>query len=595
MVGTDLVVEKLPDEKFWNAIAVGPDGSLARLFVDTDSDRGRETSFRKGRQLDVLLKEEDGGPVAGAWVELRESGNNRLAPPGRTDPTGRVLFLGLPACGATVLLVAGEAPHGPGLPLGAADLENGDGSIVVTLRPVVHLELQVKVDGKAFLPAGLGVGFDGGALEVERKDDPEAGRIRFLLRPAARDPVLAVRAGAGGHLPGRGVAEWKEEARCFVAEVELKRAGGRLVVHATAPPGLRFNWELRRLDGSTAGQFVASSTMFLADRKPAFGPPGNLTIPDLAAGQYQFVTDSGLATEIIDLKEGEARAVSLDLSKVAWVKGRIDAPSGADLRRAHVVIEGDGLVEPARGGFFINSPGPGRPVAADGSFRILVPGDRQVRVRAWHPSLVPATSGGAVEVTGAAEGIVLRLVEGAYAVLTLHPDREGGPRNETRRVLLFRGNPEGTPVSEHLLESGENGLRFGGYAPGTYTMVIDVGGSWMAGDPGYAPKVVRDVKLGTGATRLGTIRLEEGASVRLDIRLPEGSSAPQLFVNAKALGGLFHMRGFNYFGKGECLLRGLGKGPYRITVTSGDSMTVLLDRQVESDGAGEIPLSLDLR
>ena len=430
-------------------------------------------------------------------------------------------------------------------------------------------------------------GIQGAALR-KRTDDPSTATVRFELRAVSREPSLTVSATVPGKSGARASAPWSEVESAFVADLQLQRKpAGTLVVSIRPPADGRFSWELRRLDGPRAPELLQGSTFWGAQSEPRTGPPDRPTFGGLKPGRYQFVADCGLATEPIEFGEAPStREVSLDLSRVQVVSGRFEAPDGVDLTGAHVVIEGDGLVSAAKGTLGIGAP---RGARHGGEFRVRVPGDRPVRLRAAHPSLVAAATGGTVEVEGAAEGVVLRLVEGAHAVLRLDPTTP--PTAEGLRlrpqILLYSGDPSGEPVSIHVAE-GDDPYRFEGFAPGTWTLVVDA--------HGLAPGVLRGVSLGPGRTDLGTIHLEEGACVRLNPKLGAGAVAPSLHVLAWPLGGPRHSRFLNYHGKGDLILRGLAKGPYRLTVApSGSPSTLLLERRIDSEGTGEILVDLDLR
>ena len=593
MVGGELVVEGLPEENWWGAEALGPEGSMAFLFVPTGEGTGREASFFKGRRIEVILKEEDGTAVAGAWVEARESGNNRMGPAASTDQDGRAWLLSLPPLRASVLMAASAEPMSPSLPLGTVDLTVGDGRLEAVLKPTVGLDVRITVDGKPELPEGLTLMVQG-AMVVSRTNDAAASMVRMKIRSASRDPLVRVYAGGPGLLAANAASERGEGGGGLVVDLAMQRSAGTLVAHITPPKDGRFQWQLRRLDGEGGPRPTHGSNFRNADGSGAFGPPENMRLEGLAPGRYRILTDSGIASEEVELVRGRTPPeVHLDLSQVVAATGRIEAPDATDFRAVHVVVEGEGLGPQTHGGLFLaggglfSGTGPGLPARSDGTFHVRIPGDRPVRLRPWHPSLVPDPAGGVVDVEGAAEGVVLRLVEGPHALFTLDPVRKEEYRSRTE-VRLFRGEPAGEPVSVHQAEEVGGRFRIGGFPPDVYTLWIDA--------PGSAPKFLRGVRFLGGENDLGVIPMEEGASVRVHLTLAEGAAPPNLFVNAMALDGPRHFRGLNYLGKGEVVLPGLGKGRYRVSgAPGGDPGTVLLLRTVESSGSGEIPLELDLR
>jgi RNA polymerase sigma-70 factor (ECF subfamily) len=551
---------------------------------------------RTARRIVVIVKEESGAPAVGERVDVRDDGNNAIAPPGISDKDGRIVFDGVLVGRAHLHLLPSTEASGPSVdgswylpvPVGTVNLEAGDAQIEVVLRPPVVLLARVTEDGKPSLPPGLVFGIRGATLR-QRTDDPKTGSVRFLLRAGSKDPVIQVNATVAGALEAKAVASWSEQEELFVADLPLKRKpGGTLVVRVKPPAKGRFLWELRRLDGPRGPEPIQGSAFLGVQSDPVTGPPDCPTFGGLKPGRYQFVSDCGLATEPVEFgEEPSTHEVAIDLSKMQTVTGRFEAPPGTDFGRAIVLVEGEDLVAPMKW-----SQGIGGAIMMGAStrdtFMVRIPGDRPVRLRASHPSLVPAEPGGTFDVQGAAEGVVLRLVEGATAVFRLEPSApaDSDPFAMPPTVHLYRGEPVGEPVSTHIAE-GTDVFRIGGFAPGTWTLYIDA--------PARAPGVLLDVNLTNGKTDLGTIRLEDGASVRFNMKLAPGAAPPNLFIHAWPLGAPGHHRGLNSLGRGDLVLRGLGKGPYRITAYPPGSSTPLLHTRIDSEGFGETVLDLDLR
>lgn len=459
----------------------------------------------------------------------------------------------------------------------------------MVLRPPVPLDVRVTVDGKPGLPEGLTLAVQG-ALPLGRTDDADASTVRFLLRPASKEPVVRVYGGGKGLQPANAASTADGSGRLTV-DLDLHRvgAGGALVLKVIEPPDGRFQWELRRIDGPGGPRVLFGSAWRTFDTGQPEGTWENKRFPGLPAGRYEFRTDCGLGTgEFTIAGEGDEFRATLDLSKSRRVTGRVEGPASSDLRRASVLVEGEGLGGQAQGGILMGGRVPGAPVGPDGTFSVRIPGDRPVRLRAWHPSLVPDPAGGTVEVQEAADGLVLRLVEGPHALFTLDPVRRDDIYRTQTEVRLFRGEPAGEPLSTQVAEEVDGRFRIGGFPPEVLTLWIDA--------PGSAPKVLRGVRLFGGANDLGVLPMEEGATVRIDLTLGPGAAPPNLFVLAMSEDGPPHSRGLNYYGKGEVLLRGLGPGRYRVTVHPGGAPgTVLLTEHVQSEGSGVIPLALDLR
>jgi hypothetical protein len=107
------------------------------------------------------------------------------------------------------------------------------------------------------------------------------------------------------------------------------------------------------------------------------------------------------------------------------------------------------------------------------------------------------------------------------------------------------------------------------------------------------PIVLRDVTLGEGDTDLGAYTPETGASLRLHVLVPEGQDAPRIFVSAARVGEPAYTRSLNSRGEHEIVVHGLGPGRFRVRAYL--AARPRLDEAIESDGASEIVLTLDLR
>ena len=82
------------------------------------------------------------------------------------------------------------------------------------------------------------------------------------------------------------------------------------------------------------------------------------------------------------------------ISATGWAVGRLEAPAGTHLARARIVVEGLDRKVPDAG------------VGTSGRFRVRIPGNRTVTLRARHPELKPADE---VALRSPRDGLVLTL------------------------------------------------------------------------------------------------------------------------------------------------------------------------------------------
>ena len=100
----------------------------------------------------------------------------------------------------------------------------------------------------------------------------------------------------------------------------------------------------------------------------------------------------------------------------------------------------------------------------------LVESATPYRLRVSHHRLVPDPASDSFEGVGARGDIILRLVEGPVASVTL-PARFG----ELDRVFLWRKSDE-YPYDLGLRQAGER-FRFTGYPPGRYSLYFELSGA----------------------------------------------------------------------------------------------------------------------
>jgi hypothetical protein len=224
-------------------------------------------------------------------------------------------------------------------------------------------------------------------------------------------------------------------------------------------------------------------------------------------------------------------------------------------------------------------------MGGDGTFRVRVPGDRDVTIRVTHPLLVPAV----VVAREPRTGLDVRLVRGATATVAIDADVNASAAfRDSGRVLLYRGASDGEPAFEGRLHRDGRTVSFGGFEPGTWTVFLDVAP--------HAPIVLNDRRLGAGATDLGVVTVVEGARIRVKVLVKDGQHAPRISLTAARRGKPGYMRYLNSNGETEAVLSGLGAGTFEVTarpVMGADR--ALLETEVTLEAGGEAEIVVDLR
>jgi hypothetical protein len=581
MMGSDLVVHGIEPGLF-SAVAVAPDGSLASLWADTTEGRGRPTSFVRPRSIDVRITEE-GMPAEGVYILALNLGNNAFGPPVPTDSAGHVVLTDFEGGPVAVHLVSGPDVRYPEHLLATVNLDAGDARATADVPRARTIVASVTVDGVPGLPPVFYIGPASGMLAGMERDS-DSGTATLRVRPEKPLAPITLNTIAPGYLPVRVEvpgAAWNEPAH---VDIELHR-GASLVGRVVPPADGRTSLNVER-EIETSGSWgpVPARGNVLMPLTP--DSAGNVTIDGVASGRYRLRDErSGATTAAIEVAAGgEAKFPTLDLSGSGDAKGRIEGPDGKAPWGCRVLVEGDGIDQSS---MFPRPGNTGETVAKDGTFSVRVPGDRTVRLRAWHPTLVPAPEGGVVEVVKARDGIVLHLVPGPTATMELSAAPDWASWQPTVNVQLLQGEPGSKPVAVPSVSLSERTITLGAYTPGTYTMWIDVAG--------YAPRVLRDVELRAGQTALPRVELSRGSSIRVQLLPKAGESPPSVYLFASSTAAPWYSRGLQASGKAELLIQGLGAGKFRLTGGVNPGQPNSFRREVEVDGTNSVDVEWELR
>jgi hypothetical protein len=568
--------------------AVGPEGTIARLFCRMDSDEGTPTRFLRGCNITVVVHRPDGSAAPGVTVGIFNQGNNVLGK-ATTDDDGVAKVQWIDGQLAE-LYVLGSSNWDRKELIGTVDLRKGDLRIEHTLMGRRRVEIRSVVDGQPALPEGRRL--DLGKPLEETAEDPELGLVTGLLPIRAGAKTIRASLSTQGYLYETAEIEVPPGDEVIRHTFTLRR-GTDLRVHEVGKEPEHFEFDLEREQG---GYWVAVDAN--TRNRTVFPKPTRRTEADgwtyvgLSPGSYRIRLPAGSFFGPVTLaSEGPPAEITLDYTRIAAIRGRVEVPEGTRPYEAFLVLEGDGIeMDPSDPW----SSGGIHP-AKDGTFEIPIPGDRKVRLSVRHPRLAPDPKRGSVETVAGMEGVVLALVEGPslrfripqyfvkYAAYDSHPDWSR-PKVEVR---LFHGEPGGRPEFHVFARAAEREWKGGGFLPGIYTLWIDV--------PDSVPVVRRNVKLEED-TDLGEIPMEPGSTLRVRILFKEPFVPPRINVWANRLDEPRYYRGLNSNGEDLVLVTGLQAGRYHVTggVTMQTGMG-MLDEEIELDGANDVERTLDLR
>lgn len=582
MVNGRLVVEGCPASLYYGE-ARTPDDAVARLYAEPQRAVGEPIRFERGRRVEVILRHPDGSPAVGFRIQFRQEGGNPVGT-AVTDADGRAVIDGERGWFRTAWLDEGDSPWAAA-PLGSADLRQGDGRIEAVLPAMREAIVRLVADATIDLP-NVFVAVNGPNATVLARD-PARNELRIRWRPLAapelghapdRKPHLEVT--ANGYLPA---TEEIPDGELPVVSVELHRSAALTV--ALLPPKPASLVMLQRYDAATRRWTTLAENSVGGQYAFEVSADGRATIGRLEPGRYRWVHAlSGSVSAPVEVAGGGKAESTLDLTKVALVKGRVVGPAGEPIQGIGVLRIGEADVP---GWQMYSGSQTGSYADAEGRFEIRVPGGTPVRLTTLRRMYVPAPSGGEVEVTGARDDVVLRVVRGASAVVRFNRGLDADFNQQ--RVLLFRGEPVGEAVFEApgLLEGPR--LRFSGFVPGRYTV-------WIDSAP-YAPTVLRGVDLRDGENDLGQVQVNPGTTVVLKVLAKEGALPPMLeFLGssvAQPNGAPMYFRRSQSSGT-DVRLTGFAAGRIRV-YTWAQGVPRGIDRTLDVDGTGEVQLELDLR
>ena len=587
-----LVIEPFPPGFDWGHV-VSEDGRWAQWRIPQDKNEGEPVEFRAVHDVRVRLQWRDESPAVGEilWAILRPRGQTKRL---RTDENGEVLFPHMVAETAAVMWTSSE--QGFGMPLGRVNLVSDPGLVTFTIDRPIDIVLALRSGGKPLLPEGLKVSvpdldpnrFGGGPRDVFNEIHEDAARgelsFRWLPMPDGSAPPVTLEA---KDIAETTVTPTKGEDGVWRARVELARAA-TMHVRVAVPEGTRYFLKLEQWkEGDGSWVYLHDHPGYRQGRRAV---EGIHVIPALGPGRYRLVEHyTGLASDPIEVSGGGDIDVPFDLTAIVEVKGRVVVPEGEDPMYASIHVK-----DRDRGA--VSTMNPIVP-KKDGTFSFRATRGERLTLVAEHPLLRPKAEPKPF-VVGTDEPI-LRLGPGPHLVfrlegsdLTTHePNGNASPAWWSPVHVRVRPPERWDSEGRTYPAIATKGLcRCAAPGPGTWTVRIE--------QPGLVPILLEDVKVGSGATDLGTLRFTRGATLTVRILAGEGGLPQGLRARAVHQGTHPYACWAGKVAAGEpptMTMTGLGPGRFEVSLVKGVMRgETVVTRTVESDGSSDLTLDLKL-
>lgn len=582
-----LVVTGLPPTLGMGRVRT-PEGRTARFTAVADKAEGPPVTFVQALEARVRIVERGRGPLKGVRVRWRGGlafGDPQVAV---TDAKGEATLSGMEAGEITVMLLTSSDPY-RGVAVGTIALNEGnaDELHVLEIEPPHALTIEVSLDGEPGLPPAydLRIGRRW-VTPTEIEEDPEAGALTVLARTPGRGEPLPVQLRARGYTSGEATIRG---GGAETVAVSLRKAA-ELTVHVAPPADGDVALVIERYDPEQGTWARARVQRAEADDGRAVGgrqeaSAQTFLIPE--PGRYRARDQhADVRSEPVDIALGYPAETAIDLSRMAWVRIRVEA-------------EGAGGVERAR--VFRTDVAPDHPLGAERGVPVDRHGRAEMRARIGervvlsvrHPLLTPAAEGGRAAFTAdPSKPVVLRLEMGNVLRFRIaRGESEAAQPNRATSVVLSPTADFGDPGAIRAMTIVEDGQHLvGGFAPGTYHLWIDTFRR--------APIVLASRTLGVGTTDLGLLTPPAGAVLRVKVLGAAGSAAPPLWVVARRQ-GVPALSRIGVRPKGstdDVRVAGLGPGTYEVSLRgSGVPEGTLPPAQtVEVGDGGVVLLTFDL-
>jgi RNA polymerase sigma factor (sigma-70 family) len=345
------------------ARAPGRASSLLQLLMSRRdaTERVRIELLQPGGQVEGVVVDRDGRPVANAWVcvgggAFREidGGGARLPAVVRGDATGRFTAIGLvPGVQPVRVRAAGAAPW------------RGICDVIAGVTTSLRIALQPEVVCTGIVRGNDGTPVAGARVESGADRDFDATTVRSAADGSYR---------LAGLMPGESIVTARGE-RGGRARLAVRAAAGEVV---RCDLQLEFGVDVRGRVLDENGTPLRASLLFLADASPgapAWGgrtsssDDGRFDLGDVPSGRRLTAQVTGEFVALTQLRDLDPAAGELVLRvsrappPSAHLTGRVVAPDGRPVANAMVLFiadEGSFAVTDARGAFDLAGVRPGR-------------------------------------------------------------------------------------------------------------------------------------------------------------------------------------------------------------------------------------------
>lgn len=331
-------------------LAVAPDGTIASLWAGDEATEGRETTFRRPRAIDVVLRHPDGSPAKDLRVAVVRDENQVWHEPVLVNAGGCARLDGLYsdrwALVQVVVMEGNSTEVRRGRPIGTVDLSKGNGRVEAVIGALRDVVVHIRVDGEPRFPLHqLFLWFDRPVEEFER--DEVTAALRFRWRSPSAPFEAFARLEAHGCVEARANVAVEPGMAPIEVTLDLTTAA-TLVAHVTLPPDRFHRLQLQAWDEATARW--THPAVGLADRMPrSVDERGLACFTPLPAGRYRGQSVPGNTTDSAERSrcrttDGPALVVECRHERVN--DGRVDAADVAQgldgvEPRQHVLVPHD--------------------------------------------------------------------------------------------------------------------------------------------------------------------------------------------------------------------------------------------------------------
>ena len=520
---------------YFHAHALTASGAIARLFARADADESTEIKFVPPRTVTVTVTYPDGEAAPGIPVHLRNQGNNPIGPAVESDAAGIARITSIYGGERALYDVYLGAGYADARRIGTAKLSEGDAQFEATVFRT--RTVRARFEGIDSLPDALHAQIARAqAHEIAR--DPGDRSITFSWRPASSQESQSLVVRVAGYQAASVPFTLPAVDETPVVTISLERAG---VLHV----GLRLPKELQSMRAVGSGVWVqrydeAKKTWgrtFYGNKPSAWRASldanGDGRVEPLPSGRYRALWPlAGLTSEAVEVRPGEALLAEIDGHRAGRATGRIEGPEG--LVTSELVVYALNTAAEVSPSQAVSARLKKAPtglrgfVANDGSFWMIVPGNRPLTLTTWGPGVKPAPTGGQIEVTEPREGLVLRVEAARQVRMRFDPPIRSALGHEARsplRVYAYEGAFSGQPTHTWLGTLRDSGALavLDGHTAGTWKL-------WIDAVP-HAPLRLQGVVLHAEQdTDLGTLRPEKGRTLDVHVIPKAGASTPRFGI-----------------------------------------------------------------